>query len=154
MAVTNWSRLLGWHETTNEWPFNNFFVDGYTMVEMERLYSICSQQTKLCCDKYSSDRSDVFTRVQKLDQLIKDVKELCSFGRVQTVGEHFEKYVPYAMPMMPGATQVCAQAYGSIPAPSKIDGDFLPHLADAAAIAVSPSTRSCISRIDNEKDSC
>nr|GEY04042.1 importin subunit beta-1-like [Tanacetum cinerariifolium] len=78
----------------------------------------------------SSDRSDVFMRVQKLDRLIKDVKELCPFGRVQTVnkiscfgdvalaiGEHFDKYVPYAMPMMQGAVEVCAQVYGSIPAP-------------------------------------
>ncbi|GKD62568.1 importin subunit beta-1-like protein [Tanacetum coccineum] len=78
----------------------------------------------------SSDGSDVFTRVQRLDQLIKDVKELCSFGCVQTVnkfscfgdvalaiGEHFEKYVPYAMPMMQGVAEVCTQAYGSIPAP-------------------------------------
>ncbi|GJY56838.1 probable inactive purple acid phosphatase 1 [Tanacetum coccineum] len=66
----------------------------------------------------SSDGSDVFTRVQRLDQLIKDVKELCSFGCVQTVnkfscfgdvalaiGEHFEKYVPYAMPMMQGVAE-------------------------------------------------
>nr|GEZ58608.1 transferase, chloramphenicol acetyltransferase-like domain protein [Tanacetum cinerariifolium] len=31
----------------------------------------------------SNDMSNVFTRVQKLDQLIKDVKELCSFRHVQ-----------------------------------------------------------------------
>ncbi|GJS61518.1 fanconi-associated nuclease 1 homolog isoform X1 [Tanacetum coccineum] len=159
----------------------------------------------------SSDRSDVFTRVQKLDQLIKDVKELCSFGRVQTEVNPRPETIDVKLFFCNGEQDLSAFLLvdlGIVKYPTyncvvtdqifssrndlityeealevaqimdeyleendssmvlrcllliyeeylaKIDGDFLHLLADVAAIAVSPSTRSCVSRVDNEKDSC
>nr|GEW92912.1 replication protein A 70 kDa DNA-binding subunit B [Tanacetum cinerariifolium] len=92
---------------SSKWLFQQFLVDGYTMVEAERMLYIRNQKSELRCETYSrlakaaesgenkkrgskvvlpssfTDRPDVTTRVfkMKLDQLIKDIKERHIFGK-------------------------------------------------------------------------